>query len=83
MRPRDTDEKTEQVQLAIYRRMSGSQRLKLAMEMSDAARATTMAGIKSRHPEYSEEQVRYALFRLLHGDDLFRRAWPNAPLLAP
>lgn len=71
------------MQLEIYRRMSGSDRLRLAMEMSDAARATTMAGIRTRHPEYSEDQVRYALFRLLHGDDLFQRAWPHAPLLAP
>jgi hypothetical protein len=53
------------------------------MKMSDATRATTMAGIHLRHPEYSEAQVRHALFRLLHGDDLFQRAWPGAPLLAP
>ena len=83
MRPRDTDEKTEQVQLEIFRRMSGAERSRIAMRMSIAARATTMAGIRVRHPEYSDEDVRFALFRLLYGDDLFRRAWPNAPLLAP
>ena len=83
MRPRDTDEKAEQIQLEIYRRMTGSDRLKLAMDMSDRTRATTLAGIRARHPEYSEEQARYALFRLLHGDEVFRRAWPEAPLLAP
>ena len=83
VRPRDTDEKAEQVQLGIYRRMSGSERLRLAMQMSDASRATSMAGIRARHPDYTADQVRFALFRLLHGDELFRRAWPPAPLLAP
>jgi hypothetical protein len=83
VRARDTDEKAEQAQLEIYRGMSGSERLSLAMQMSDATRATTMAGIRARHPDYTDDQVRYALFRLLHGDELFRRAWPDAPLLAP
>jgi hypothetical protein len=83
VRPRDTEEKAEQIQLEIYRSMSGSERLRLAMAMSDRTRATSIAGIRARHPEYSDQQARYALFRMLHGDELFRRAWPHAPLLAP
>jgi hypothetical protein len=37
----------------------------------------------ARHPAYDEYQARMALYRLLVGDELFRRAWPAEPLLAP
>jgi hypothetical protein len=51
--------------------------------MSLAARATTLAGIRARHPEYDDGTARWALFRLLVGDALFERVWPSARLVAP
>ncbi len=51
--------------------------------MSVAARELALAGVRHRHPLYSTEEQQFALFRLLLGDELFRRAWPQAPLLAP
>jgi len=80
---RDTTPDAAAVQTAIYRRMTGAQRSLLAAEMSEAARSIALAGIRRRHPEYDNDQARFALFRLLVGDDLFRRAWPNAPVLPP
>jgi hypothetical protein len=80
---RDTTTEATAVQTAIYRRMTGAQRTLLAAEMSEAARSITLAGIRRRHPEYDDGQARYALFRLLLGDALFRSAWPHAPVLAP
>jgi hypothetical protein len=71
------------VQLAIYRRMTPARRCELAVRMSTSARAITLAGIRSRHPEYDEHQARLALFRVLVGDELFRRAWPNALAFDP
>ncbi len=79
----DTTAEALAVQTAIYRRMTGTQRAALADEMSMAARRITLTAIRQRHPEYDEAQTTFALFRLLVGDDLFRRAWPDAPLLAP
>ncbi len=70
-------------QLAIYRRMAPAQRCVIAAQMSADARAITMAGIRQRHPEYDAEQARLALFRLLLGDEMFRRAWPHAAMLDP
>lgn len=46
-------------------------------------RAVALAGIRARHPEYSDREAWYALQRLFLGDDLFGRAWPLAPWLAP
>jgi hypothetical protein len=79
----DTTPAAEAMQVSLYRRMSSGQRTALAVEMSLAARATTLAGIRARHPEYDEATARWALFRILVGDELFRRAWPAAPVVAP
>ncbi len=83
MRARDTSEAAARVQIEIYRRLTPEQRVELAIEMSEAARETSRGGIRSRHPEYDELEVEHALRRLLLGDDLYRCAWPNHPLLDP
>jgi hypothetical protein len=83
MRPADTSLEAHAVQLEFYRRIGPARRLELALQMSDEMRHVTADGIRSRHPEYTDEQVRYALFRLTLGDALFCAAWPDAPLLAP
>jgi hypothetical protein len=71
------------VQFDIYRRMTPARRVAIGIQMSLDARATVLAGIRARHPDYDDATARWALFRLLIGDDLFVRAWPHAPLVAP
>lgn len=83
MRDHDTDDAARAAQVAVWRRMTGDQRVRLAIAMSEDARAISLAGIRSRHPEYSEAQARLALYRLCLGDELFRAAWPKEPMLAP
>jgi hypothetical protein len=79
----DTESDAEAVQLDIYRRMTPARRVALGIQMSLDARATVLAGIRARHPDYDDATARWALFRLLIGDALFVRAWPHAPLVAP
>ena len=79
----DTSPEAAAVQLAIYRRMSGSDRVRIGHQMSLDARAIALAAIRRRHPEYDDATARYALFRLLLGDELFQKAWPTVPLVAP
>jgi hypothetical protein len=81
--PHDTTREAHEAQLRALRRLSPAARVELAVKMSEDARAIASAGIAARHPDYSTSDVKHALLRLLYGDDLFRRAWPNAPLLAP
>lgn len=78
----DTSPEAYAAQLSAWRRMGPRRRLLLAMQMSDEIRQVTLAGIRHRHPEYTEEEARFALFRQLLGDELFVRAWPHAPVLA-
>ena len=53
------------------------------MAMCDETREVAQAGIQARHPEYGDEDLKWALFRLLLGDALFRAAFQGRPLLAP
>jgi hypothetical protein len=75
--PADTTPEAWGVLLDIYRRMAPSRRLELALQMSDTLRRTVAAGVRSRHPDYSEEQVRLAVCRLWLGEQLFRQVHPG------
>jgi hypothetical protein len=79
----DTSPEIHAAQLQAYRRMGAAARARVAGDLSNATREMARAGIRSRHPEYREDQVELALRRIILGDDLFRRAWPTQPLLAP
>ncbi|MCB9760496.1 MAG: hypothetical protein H6739_11710 [Alphaproteobacteria bacterium] len=82
MLPLDTTPEAHAVQLQILRSRTGEQRLRMALQLSEDVRAFSRAGIRARHPEYSEQEVTWALHRLTLGDTLFQEAWPDAPLLA-
>jgi hypothetical protein len=77
----DTSDAAHAAQIECYRRMSGEERVRLAVQMSEDAREITRSGIRARHPDNQPVDVEHALRRLLLGDALFRRAWPAAPLL--
>ena len=64
MAVRDTSPEIEAMQLEIRRKMTGSQRLRVALEMSLFARELRKAGIRRDHPDWTERQVTIELFRL-------------------
>jgi hypothetical protein len=49
--------------------------------VEDATQMSAMT--RHREENIAARQVRMALYCLLLGDELFRRAWPAEPLLAP
>lgn len=67
MIPRDTSPEAAALQYEIHRRMTPSQRFEAAVEMSEAVRELAKAGLRSRHPEMSEEELHFALIKLLYG----------------
>ena len=73
--PADTTPEAAQVQLEIFRRMPAARRLELAFQMSNALRGLVAEGVRSRHPEYGDQQVRLAVARLTLGEELFRRVY--------
>jgi hypothetical protein len=51
--------------------------------LNELARRTIEAGIRLCHPDYDAGQVQRARARLLYGDDLVRRAWPDREPVDP
>lgn len=65
MRAFDTTSEAENVQLEVFRRMGPEKRLQAATQFSQTCRKILMEGIRSRHPDYDERQVRLAATRLM------------------
>ena len=63
----DTSPEAAAIQAEIFRRMTPAERVKLALEMSDSMRNVALAGLRSRHPEMREEQLKWELMRLMYG----------------
>lgn len=83
MSPLDTPPEASALQLEAYRRMSPGARLRVGLELTEVSRQLLVAGIRHRHPDYDEADVRLAFLRLWLGPDLFRRVYPAASELAP
>jgi len=81
--PLDTSPEAHQMQVEAYRRMGGHGRIAVVFRLNELAREMAKSGIRSRHPEYDEEQVHLAYARLVLGDELVREAWPGRPLVQP
>lgn len=51
------------LQIEVLRRLSGARRFEIALEMSDLACEFARAGIRSRHPAWTEAEVSRELVR--------------------
>jgi hypothetical protein len=69
----DTDEAARDVQLAATRRLSAPERVRRAVEMSEAARRIAIDGERRRHPELTEAQARRVVFCRIWGAALAER----------
>ncbi len=83
VRPLDTSADAERVQIEVFRRMGPEKRLRSAAVLSKACRTLLANGIRKRHPDYTEEQVRVAVIRCLLPEDLFLRAYPASRDILP
>jgi hypothetical protein len=59
----DTSKTAAAVQADIYRKLTGSQRLAIAFDLSRAVRELAMTGLRHQHPEWSDIEVRRELIR--------------------
>lgn len=75
VRPFDTTADAWRIQTGLNRGRAPAERVVTAMRMSDDARAITEAGIRSRHRDWSDAQVRRELLSRIYGRDLVDRAW--------
>jgi hypothetical protein len=67
---RDTTAAARRVQVEALRRLDGPTRLRMALEMSEEARQVSLAGIRHRHPDWTDAAVHRELLRLMLGRQL-------------
>jgi hypothetical protein len=79
----DTSPEAARVLTERMLRLTPQQRVEQGLRASLLAREIMRAGIRMRHPDYTQEQVEEALARLLWGDELYRQARPGRKLLDP
>ncbi len=63
MAPLDTSAKAAAMQLEIQRRLSPGDRLRIALEMSETARALALGGLRVRFPNWTAHQLQRELLR--------------------
>lgn len=76
----DTSPDAEAVRLEVLRRLTPEERARWTDEMSNERFEVARNGIRLRHPEYDDDDVRLAMLRLLHGDELVRTIYPAESL---
>ncbi len=63
----------------LLRRMSPERRLEAAMRLSEAVRELAIAGIRERHPQADEREVRIRLAVRMYGRAQARRLFGAVP----
>ncbi len=75
--PADTPIAVKRKQYEIIANMTMSRRAELFFEMNDNQRLILAEGVRRRHPDYSEREVNLAVIKLMLGDELFAKVYPN------
>jgi hypothetical protein len=73
----DTTGDIEQRQIEAWRAMTPGQKLQLALQMTATVRQLALAGIRQRYPSASPREEFLRLARVILGDELARKAYPE------
>ena len=69
----DTSPRIAALHNQLYRQAGMKGRAQVAAELSDALRDLAAAGVRRRHPEYDENQIRAEVLALFYSRDSSRR----------
>jgi hypothetical protein len=72
---RDTDREAERILVEIMRVLPAWKKLALLDDACSTARALALAGLRTRHPDASEDALRRMLMGLLLGEETAARVW--------
>ena len=70
MRPADTSPNAFAYQVERYRQLGPAGRSRIAAELSDTLRQTSLAALRARHPDYSEDDIRRAFVKAVYRIDV-------------
>jgi len=83
MKRLDTTKEAENIQIEIFRRMGPEGRLRSALDLTQTSRRLLATGVRRRHPDYTEHQVKLATIKLTLGAKLFASVYPQEKDLLP
>lgn len=63
----DTSPAAHARQIELYRQAGPARRAEIVAELSEAIREVCRAGVRQRHPEFSEDEVRREVLRIFYG----------------
>lgn len=72
---RDTAPHTERIQLELLRRMPPWRRLELVSQLTQMSYTLTLAGLRHRHPQASEQELHRRLAEQWLGSELATRVY--------
>jgi hypothetical protein len=70
MRPLDTDPDAHRVHIELMRRAPGWRKLELAGQLGETLKTLALAGLRERHPDATDEEIRRRLADILLGSEL-------------
>ena len=56
----DTPKEAQKLQIKIFREMGPERRLQMGLDLAGTSRSFLAAGIRMRHPDYTEQQIKIA-----------------------
>lgn len=68
--PADTSPEAAAMQARLFAEMTPMERMRAAFDLSVATRRMTLAGLRSRHGQLSEEELTERLFEICYGEPL-------------
>ncbi|MBL7153846.1 MAG: hypothetical protein ISS79_09020 [Phycisphaerae bacterium] len=71
----DTSPDARRVVCELYRKMTPARKFELISQAYEFGRSLAMAGIRLRHPEATDQQVRQLWARQHLGDELYEKAY--------
>jgi hypothetical protein len=71
----DTHPKMEALQIRLWRQASPTQKMHMLAQLNASVRMVAMAGLRSRHPQANEAELRRRLAGLLLGDELAQKVY--------
>jgi hypothetical protein len=77
MIPKDTSKDAYLKQIEVLRKIGPQRRAEMVIELSDNLRSIVEAGIRSRHPEYTDQQVVQAVLSLVVDKETIKKAFGN------
>lgn len=71
----DTTPEMEKLYLNLLRQSSPAKKMEMLTQLNSAANELAMCGLRKRHPDASQEQLKRMLASLLLGEDLAKKVY--------